>query len=131
MADNNYGHYLNLITCTGDWIPAQHQTTMRLSERRLINFCTPSVQKSERTRSFFADGVYSREILYSLNKRGVPPCVDITAYLLVSYALSQPVLPLPVRSHLSHLRLSLTCQHRVFQGFISHLAFRSVCMPEA
>lgn len=24
------GHYLNLITCAGDWIPAQHQTTQRL-----------------------------------------------------------------------------------------------------
>ena len=24
------GSYLNLITCTGDWIPAQHQTTQRL-----------------------------------------------------------------------------------------------------
>lgn len=27
---NNAGHYLNLITCAGDWIPSQHQTTMRL-----------------------------------------------------------------------------------------------------
>lgn len=24
------GRYLNLITCTGTWIPAQHQTTLRL-----------------------------------------------------------------------------------------------------
>ena len=22
--------YLNLITCAGDWIPSQHQTTLRL-----------------------------------------------------------------------------------------------------
>lgn len=27
---NNAGHYLNLITCAGDWIPSQHQTTLRL-----------------------------------------------------------------------------------------------------
>ncbi len=27
---NNNGHYLNLITCAGDWIPSQHQTTLRL-----------------------------------------------------------------------------------------------------
>lgn len=27
---NNFGTYLNLITCAGDWIPAQHQTTLRL-----------------------------------------------------------------------------------------------------
>jgi sortase (surface protein transpeptidase) len=27
---NNSGIYLNLITCAGDWIPAQHQTTLRL-----------------------------------------------------------------------------------------------------
>jgi LPXTG-site transpeptidase (sortase) family protein len=24
------GTYLNLITCAGDWIPSQHQTTLRL-----------------------------------------------------------------------------------------------------
>jgi sortase (surface protein transpeptidase) len=24
------GEYLNLITCAGDWIPSQHQTTLRL-----------------------------------------------------------------------------------------------------
>jgi sortase (surface protein transpeptidase) len=27
---NNGGRYLNLITCAGDWIPSQHQTTLRL-----------------------------------------------------------------------------------------------------
>lgn len=27
---NRSGTYLNLITCAGDWIPAQHQTTLRL-----------------------------------------------------------------------------------------------------
>jgi sortase (surface protein transpeptidase) len=27
---NNSGTYLNLITCAGDWIPGQHQTTLRL-----------------------------------------------------------------------------------------------------
>ncbi len=27
---NMSGSYLNLITCAGDWIPTQHQTTMRL-----------------------------------------------------------------------------------------------------
>lgn len=27
---NNSGIYLNLITCAGDWIPDQHQTTLRL-----------------------------------------------------------------------------------------------------
>lgn len=27
---NGEGRYLNLITCAGDWIPDQHQTTMRL-----------------------------------------------------------------------------------------------------
>ena len=27
---NNSGSYLNLITCAGDWIPSQHQTTLRL-----------------------------------------------------------------------------------------------------
>ena len=27
---NEAGHYLNLITCAGDWIPSQHQTTLRL-----------------------------------------------------------------------------------------------------
>ena len=27
---NNSGAYLNLITCAGDWIPSQHQTTLRL-----------------------------------------------------------------------------------------------------
>jgi sortase (surface protein transpeptidase) len=27
---NNNGTYLNLITCAGDWIPSQHQTTLRL-----------------------------------------------------------------------------------------------------
>jgi LPXTG-site transpeptidase (sortase) family protein len=27
---NNSGVYLNLITCAGDWIPIQHQTTLRL-----------------------------------------------------------------------------------------------------
>lgn len=27
---NNSGIYLNLITCAGDWIPSQHQTTLRL-----------------------------------------------------------------------------------------------------
>jgi len=27
---NNSGIYLNLITCAGDWIPDQHQTTQRL-----------------------------------------------------------------------------------------------------
>lgn len=27
---NNFGKYLNLITCAGDWIPSQHQTTQRL-----------------------------------------------------------------------------------------------------
>jgi len=27
---NNGGIYLNLITCAGDWIPSEHQTTLRL-----------------------------------------------------------------------------------------------------
>ncbi|MFL5666996.1 MAG: class F sortase [Ktedonobacteraceae bacterium] len=27
---NAGGNYLNLITCAGDWIPSQHQTTLRL-----------------------------------------------------------------------------------------------------
>jgi sortase (surface protein transpeptidase) len=27
---NMGGTYLNLITCAGDWIPSQHQTTLRL-----------------------------------------------------------------------------------------------------
>jgi Sortase domain len=27
---NRSGIYLNLITCAGDWIPSQHQTTLRL-----------------------------------------------------------------------------------------------------
>ncbi len=27
---NRSGTYLNLITCAGDWIPSQHQTTLRL-----------------------------------------------------------------------------------------------------
>jgi len=27
---NNSGKYLNLITCAGDWIPSEHQTTQRL-----------------------------------------------------------------------------------------------------
>ena len=27
---NSSGKYLNLITCAGDWIPSQHQTTLRL-----------------------------------------------------------------------------------------------------
>ncbi len=27
---NDSGNYLNLITCAGDWIPSQHQTTLRL-----------------------------------------------------------------------------------------------------
>ena len=27
---NTSGKYLNLITCAGDWIPIQHQTTLRL-----------------------------------------------------------------------------------------------------
>jgi Sortase domain len=27
---NSGGSYLNLITCAGDWIPSQHQTTQRL-----------------------------------------------------------------------------------------------------
>ena len=27
---NNGGKYLNLITCAGDWIPSEHQTTLRL-----------------------------------------------------------------------------------------------------
>ena len=27
---NSGGTYLNLITCAGDWIPSQHQTTLRL-----------------------------------------------------------------------------------------------------
>ena len=27
---NRSGYYLNLITCAGDWIPDQHQTTLRL-----------------------------------------------------------------------------------------------------
>ncbi len=27
---NSGGSYLNLITCAGDWIPSQHQTTLRL-----------------------------------------------------------------------------------------------------
>lgn len=27
---NPNGRYLNLITCAGDWIPSQHQTTLRL-----------------------------------------------------------------------------------------------------
>lgn len=27
---NSGGKYLNLITCAGDWIPTQHQTTLRL-----------------------------------------------------------------------------------------------------
>lgn len=27
---NRSGYYLNLITCAGDWIPSQHQTSLRL-----------------------------------------------------------------------------------------------------
>lgn len=27
---NSGGNYLNLITCAGEWIPSQHQTTLRL-----------------------------------------------------------------------------------------------------
>jgi hypothetical protein len=27
---NRSGRYLNLITCAGDWIPSEHQTTLRL-----------------------------------------------------------------------------------------------------
>jgi LPXTG-site transpeptidase (sortase) family protein len=27
---NTGGKYLNLITCAGDWIPSEHQTTLRL-----------------------------------------------------------------------------------------------------
>jgi sortase (surface protein transpeptidase) len=27
---NPGGTYLNLITCAGDWIPSQHQTTLRV-----------------------------------------------------------------------------------------------------
>jgi sortase (surface protein transpeptidase) len=27
---NTAGTFLNLITCAGDWIPSQHQTTLRL-----------------------------------------------------------------------------------------------------
>lgn len=27
---NRSGNYLNLVTCAGDWIPSQHQTTLRL-----------------------------------------------------------------------------------------------------
>ena len=27
---NEAGTYLNLITCAGDWIASQHQTTLRL-----------------------------------------------------------------------------------------------------
>lgn len=27
---NSSGHFLNLITCAGEWIPAQHQTSLRL-----------------------------------------------------------------------------------------------------
>ncbi len=27
---NTGGKYLNLITCAGDWIPNEHQTTLRL-----------------------------------------------------------------------------------------------------
>jgi hypothetical protein len=27
---NQGGTYLNLITCAGDWIPGQHQTSLRL-----------------------------------------------------------------------------------------------------
>jgi sortase (surface protein transpeptidase) len=27
---NTGGNYLNLITCAGDWIPSEHQTTLRL-----------------------------------------------------------------------------------------------------
>jgi len=27
---NDDGTYLNLITCAGDWIPSEHQTTLRL-----------------------------------------------------------------------------------------------------
>jgi sortase (surface protein transpeptidase) len=27
---NMGGRYLNLITCAGDWIPSEHQTTLRL-----------------------------------------------------------------------------------------------------
>jgi hypothetical protein len=27
---NKTSAYLNLITCAGDWIPSQHQTTLRL-----------------------------------------------------------------------------------------------------
>lgn len=28
--ENTAGRFLNLITCAGDWIPSQHQTTLRL-----------------------------------------------------------------------------------------------------
>jgi len=27
---NRAGNFLNLITCAGQWIPSQHQTTLRL-----------------------------------------------------------------------------------------------------
>ncbi len=27
---NRSGVYLNLITCAGDWIPSEHETTLRL-----------------------------------------------------------------------------------------------------
>lgn len=27
---NGGGNYLNLITCAGDWLPDQHQTTLRM-----------------------------------------------------------------------------------------------------
>ncbi|GCF11158.1 class F sortase [Dictyobacter arantiisoli] len=27
---DNSGKYLNLITCAGDWVPSQHQTTLRM-----------------------------------------------------------------------------------------------------
>jgi hypothetical protein len=27
---NRGGNYLNLLTCAGDWIPSEHQTTLRL-----------------------------------------------------------------------------------------------------
>ena len=34
---NESGTYLNLITCAGDWIPSQHQTTLRLVVYSALN----------------------------------------------------------------------------------------------
>lgn len=34
---NNSGKYLNLITCAGDWIPSEHQTSLRMVVFAKIN----------------------------------------------------------------------------------------------